>query len=61
MGRLQWVGGVYLMDFEETMNSFLDFGWIILEADDPSVGVQVPFETRQGRKRQSGGLRQRHL
>ena len=46
-GPLQWVGGVYLMDFEETMNSFLDFGWIILEADDPSVHVQVPFETRR--------------
>ena len=46
-GPLQWVGGIYLMDFEETMNSFLDFGWIILEADDPSIHVQVPFETRR--------------
>lgn len=49
-GPLQWVGGVYLMDFEETMNSFLDFGWLILEADDPSVHVQVPFETRREEK-----------
>jgi iron complex outermembrane receptor protein len=49
-GPLQWVGGVYLMDFEETMNSFLDFGWIILEADDPSVHVEVPFETRREEK-----------
>ena len=49
-GPLQWVGGVYLMDFEETMNSYLDFGWIILEADDPSVHVEVPFETRREEK-----------
>ena len=49
-GPLQWVGGIYLMDFEETMNSFLDFGWIILEADDPSIHVQVPFETRREEK-----------
>ena len=49
-GPLQWVGGLYLMDFEETMNSYLDFGWIILEADDPSVHVQVPFETRREEK-----------
>ncbi|MBM13021.1 MAG: hypothetical protein CME57_00445 [Halieaceae bacterium] len=46
-GPFQWVGGFYLMDFKETMNSFLDFGWIILDADDPSVHVQVPFETRR--------------
>jgi len=49
-GPLQWVGGLYLMDFEETMNSYLDFGWIILEADDPSIHVQVPFETRREEK-----------
>ena len=49
-GPLQWVGGVYLMDFEETMNSYLDFGWIILEADDPSVHAEVPFETRREEK-----------
>jgi iron complex outermembrane receptor protein len=49
-GPLQWVGGFYLMDFEETMNSYLDFGWIILEADDPSIHVQVPFETRREEK-----------
>ncbi len=49
-GPLQWVGGVYLMDFEETMNSFLDFGWIILEADDPSIHFEVPFETRREEK-----------
>ena len=49
-GSLQWVGGLYLMDFEETMNSYLDFGWIILEADDPSIHVQVPFETRREEK-----------
>ena len=46
-GPLQWVGGIYYMDLKETMNSFLDFGWIILEADDPSVHVEVPFETRR--------------
>ena len=49
-GPLQWLGGLYLMDFEETMNSYLDFGWIILEADDPSIHVQVPFETRREEK-----------
>jgi len=46
-GPLQWVAGFYATDFEETMNSTLDFGWIILDADDPSVHVMVPFETRQ--------------
>ena len=46
-GPLQWVAGVYAMDFEETMNSTLDFGWIILDGDDPTTGVKVPFETRQ--------------
>ena len=46
-GPLQWVAGVYAMDFEETMNSTLDFGWIVVEGDDPTVGVKSPFETRQ--------------
>ena len=46
-GPLQWLAGVYVTDFQETMNSSLDLGWIVLEADDPSVHVQVPFETRR--------------
>jgi len=46
-GPVQWVAGVYATDFKETMNSTLDFGWIILEGDDPTVGVKVPFETRR--------------
>jgi len=49
-GPLQWVGGLYLMDFEETMNSTFDLGWIALEADDPSVHFVVPFETRREEK-----------
>ena len=49
-GPLQWVGGLYLMDFEETMNSYLDFGWIILEADDPSIHVQCPSKQDAKRK-----------
>ena len=55
-GPLQWVGGLYYMDFEETMNSFLDFGWIILEADDPSIHLQVPFETRRENKSNLAGF-----
>ena len=46
-GPLQWVAGVYAMDFEETMTSTLDFGWIVIDGDDPTTGVKVPFETRQ--------------
>lgn len=46
-GPLQWVAGVYAMDLQETMNSTLDFGWIILDGDDPTTGVKVPFETRK--------------
>ena len=46
-GDLSWVGGVYARDFEETMNSTQDLGWILLGADDPSVSLEVPFETRK--------------
>ena len=46
-GPLQWVAGVYAMDFEETMTSTLDFGWIVIDGVDPTTGVKVPFETRQ--------------
>ncbi len=46
-GPLQWLAGIYATDFQETMNSSLDFGWIILEAEDPSIHVKVPFETRR--------------
>lgn len=46
-GPLQWVAGVYAMDLQETMNSTLDFGWIILDGDDPTTGVKAPFETRK--------------
>lgn len=49
-GPLQWIAGLYVTDFEETMNSTLDLGWIILEADDPSVSLVVPFETREENK-----------
>ena len=49
-GPLQWVGGLYLMDFEETMNSTFDLGWIAIEADDPSAHFVVPFETRREEK-----------
>ena len=49
-GPLQWVGGVYLMDLEETMNSYFDLGWIAIDGDDPLTGLQVPFETRRENK-----------
>ena len=46
-GPMQWVAGLFYSDFEETMNSTLNFGWFVLGADDPTVNVIVPFETRQ--------------
>lgn len=46
-GPLQWIAGLYYLDFEETMNSTLNFGWPILGSDDPTVGLIVPFETRE--------------
>lgn len=49
-GPLQWVGGLYLMDLEETMNSYFDLGWIAVDGDDPLTGVQAPFETRRENK-----------
>jgi iron complex outermembrane receptor protein len=45
-GPWQWIGGLYYMEFEESMRSYLDFGWIAVGGDDPTVGVIVPFETR---------------
>ena len=46
-GPLQWIGGLYYMEFVERMRSTLDFGWIVVGGDDPTVGVTVPFATRR--------------
>ena len=46
-GPLQWIAGLYYMEFEETMNSTLNLGWAALGTNDPRVGVQAPFNTRE--------------
>ncbi len=55
-GPLQWIGGLYYMEYVERMRSTLDFGWIIVDGDDPTVGVTVPFATREDTRSNLAGF-----
>jgi len=55
-GPLQWIGGLYYMEFVERMRSTLDFGWIAVDGDDPTVGVTAPFATRRDTRSNLAGF-----
>lgn len=55
-GPLQWIAGLYYMEFEETMNSTLDFGWLVLGSDDPNASLVVPFNTRRDTRSNLAGF-----